>query len=64
MPIYPYACLKCEKLHTFIGKYEDIKSKEASFTCSDPGCKGSLKRKVASSSFKLSGSGWFSDGYK
>ena len=63
MPIFVYQCKECSKEHSFFGSYNDIKSKEDSYRCSAKDCNGQLVRKVSSSTFSLSGKGWFKDGY-
>ena len=58
MPIYEYACEKCE--HEF--EVEQRMSDDPVKTC--PECKGrKVKRLISKTSFVLKGSGWYSDLY-
>jgi len=58
MPIYEYACGKCE--HEF--EVEQRISADPVKTC--PNCRSrKVKRLISRTSFALKGSGWYSDGY-
>ena len=58
MPIYEYACGKCE--HEF--EVEQRISDDPVKTC--PECRSrKVKRLISRTSFALKGSGWYSDGY-
>lgn len=57
MPTYQYECLVC--FHTFDIE-QSIKDKPLEI-CEE--CGGSLQKIIGCTSFILSGSGWFRDGY-
>jgi putative FmdB family regulatory protein len=57
MPIYEYACEKCNKHFEIMQKITD----ESLTTCSD--CKGKLKKKMSKTSFVLKGTGWYATDY-
>ena len=58
MPIYEYACGKCD--HEF--EVEQRISEDPVKTC--PRCRSrKVKRLISMTSFALKGSGWYSDGY-
>ena len=57
MPIYEYACQKCNKRFEIMQKITD----ESLTTCSD--CKGQLKKMISSTSFVLKGTGWYATDY-
>ena len=58
MPIYEYACGKCD--HEF--EVEQRISEDPVKTC--PRCRSrKVKRLISRTSFALKGSGWYSDGY-
>ncbi len=57
MPIYEYACEKCNKHFEIMQKITD----ESLTTCSD--CKGRLKKMISSTSFVLKGTGWYATDY-
>ena len=58
MPIYDYRCTKGHEFEADQGiKDEPIK------TCREKGCRAKAKRPISKTSFRLLGSGWFSDGY-
>ena len=58
MPIYEYACGKCE--HEF--EVEQRISEDPVKTC--PKCRSRrVRRLISVTSFALKGSGWYSDGY-
>jgi putative FmdB family regulatory protein len=57
MPIYEYACEKCNKRLEVVQKFSDPLLTEC------PDCKGKLKKLVSNSSFVLKGSGWYVTDY-
>lgn len=57
MPIYEYACEKCEKQMEVIQKIT-----EAPLTVC-PECKGRLKKMISNTSFVLKGTGWYVTDY-
>jgi len=57
MPIYEYACEKCNKHFEVMQKITD----DSLTTCSD--CKGRLKKMISSTSFVLKGTGWYATDY-
>jgi putative FmdB family regulatory protein len=57
MPIYEYACEKCDKQMEVIQKIT-----EAPLTVC-PDCKGRLRKMVSSTSFVLKGTGWYVTDY-
>ena len=57
MPIYEYACEKCNKHFEVMQKITD----ESLTTCSD--CKGRLKKMISNTSFVLKGTGWYATDY-
>jgi putative FmdB family regulatory protein len=59
MPIYVYACSSCGSELTIRQKISDTAPKEC------PSCRAeqTLAKKLAPSSFKLEGGGWFAHGY-
>jgi len=57
MPIYEYACEKCNKHFEIMQKITD----ESLTTCSD--CKGQLKKMMSKTSFVLKGTGWYATDY-
>ena|SRR4030067_1059935 len=57
MPIYEYACEKCNKHFEVMQKITD----KSLTTCSD--CKGHLKKMISNTSFVLKGTGWYATDY-
>jgi len=57
MPIYEYACEKCDK-HTEVIQ----KITEAPLTVC-PDCKGRLRKMISNTSFVLKGTGWYVTDY-
>lgn len=57
MPIYEYACERCNKHFEIMQKITD----ESLTTCSD--CKGQLKKMISKTSFVLKGTGWYATDY-
>ena len=57
MPIYEYQCESCKDV---IEAWQSLSDKPMS-TC--PNCKGTLKKLISASSFRLKGGGWYADGY-
>ena len=57
MPIYEYACEKCDKQMEVIQKIT-----EAPLTVC-PDCKGRLKKMISNTSFVLKGTGWYVTDY-
>ena len=57
MPIYEYACKKCNKRFEVMQKITD----ESLTTCTD--CKGHLKKIMSNTSFVLKGTGWYATDY-
>ena len=53
MPIYEYACQKCNKRLEVFQKFSDPLLTEC------PDCKGKLKKLVSNTSFVLKGTGWY-----
>lgn len=53
MPIYEYACEKCNKRLEVIQKINDPLLTEC------PECKGKLKKLMSNTSFVLKGTGWY-----
>jgi len=57
MPIYEYACEKCDKHLEIIQKIT-----EGPLTIC-PDCKGQLRKKISNTSFVLKGTGWYATDY-
>jgi len=57
MPIYEYACEKCDKHMEVIQKIT-----EAPMTVC-PDCKGQLRKMISNTSFVLKGTGWYVTDY-
>lgn len=64
MPIFEYECTKCE--HVF-EEFSGPKTGKESMVITDepncPKCNADVKKIISSSTFRLKGSGWSSDGY-
>lgn len=60
MPLYVYACKNCG---INIEKLESLSAPETQ-NCESCGQSDGLSRQIAPGSFALTGSGWYSDGYK
>jgi len=58
MPLYDY---RCSKGHEF--EVDQSIKDEPIKTCREKGCRAKVKRLISKTSFRLKGSGWFSDGY-
>jgi putative FmdB family regulatory protein len=60
MPTYSYECSTCKQEFEKVQKISDPPAKH----CETPGCPGTPKRTIPSStSFVLVGKGWYRDGY-
>jgi putative FmdB family regulatory protein len=61
MPIYEYECQKCGERIEKIQKVADPPLED----CNAPECsaKGTLKKLISKTSFRLKGAGWAADGY-
>lgn len=59
MPIYEYACEKCQMSEEILQKFGD----PTPDTCPKCQAKGTLKKVVTTSSFHLKGGGWYKDLY-
>ena len=57
MPIYEYACTKCEHQLEVIQKISDKPLSRC------PQCKGKLEKQFSQTSFQLKGSGWYVTDY-
>jgi len=57
MPIYEYACEKCDKQMEVIQKITEAPLK----VC--PDCKGRLRKMISNTSFVLKGTGWYATDY-
>jgi len=57
MPVYEYACAKCEGRFEYIQKISD----PPRVSCEV--CGGTLAKLISSTSFVLKGGGWYKDGY-
>ncbi len=57
MPMYEYACEKCNKRLEAIQKFSDPLLTEC------PDCKGKLKKLMSNTSFILKGTGWYVTDY-
>lgn len=57
MPIYEYACKKCDKHLEIIQKI----TSDPLTIC--PDCKGQLRKMISSTSFVLKGTGWYVTDY-
>jgi len=58
MPLYEYECAKCSQVTEIIQKFSDPPLKEC------PECKGSVRRLMSKTSFRLKGTGWYETDYK
>lgn len=58
MPLYEYACSKCEKVHEMVQKFSDAPLKKC------PDCKGPVEKLLSATSFALRGKGWYVTDYK
>ena len=58
MPLYEYACSRCEKVHEVMQKFADAPLEAC------PECSGPVTKLMSLSSFSLKGSGWYTTDYK
>lgn len=57
MPLYEYACSKCNTVEEHRHSYKETPVIKCAL------CKRELKRQISVTSFSLKGSGWAKDGY-
>lgn len=57
MPIYEYECMKCNKIHEVMQRFNEEPLKNC------PECGGELRKLISHSSFILKGSGWYVTDY-
>lgn len=58
MPLYEYACDKCQKTFEVTQGFSDPPLKEC------PECKGPVQKLMSLGGFALKGSGWYTTDYK
>ena len=66
MPVYVYRCKKCQCTTELIQSFKEGEEylAEGKYRCGNPDCQHTEgERVIGSTSFILSGRGWFSDGY-